>query len=108
LWSRRSDAGLQDGWFFFFFLFTPNSFQDGQYILRVCGDPSERIDGQLNPNLFVCSYLQDGQLKNLKVFRFPNIGVGVERSQANCAVFSSIDALLKSVIGENAAPVPKA
>jgi hypothetical protein len=77
--------------------------QSGHYLFRVCGDPGERIDGQPNPNLFVLSYMEGSDIKNMKVFRFPD-GLGQDRGR-NCTIHRTVDSLMHVVLGPSAAPV---
>lgn len=50
-----------------------------QFVLRNCNDPTEFIEGQPNPNLFVVSYrTQDGQTmvyRHIKVIRMAGVGI---------------------------------
>ncbi len=75
--------------------------QNAEYLFRVCGDPGERIDGKPNPNLFVLSYAESGEIKNMKVWRFPGEGLGQDRTK-NCKIHKTVDALTRAIMGEKA------
>lgn len=77
-----------------------NSFR--KYILRNCNDPSEFINGQPNPNLFVISYRDKSQLLpgeiifcHVKFLRVPDRGVALtNRVKEDTRFFPTVKEML--------------
>jgi len=77
----------------------------GTYLFRLCSDRKELVNGKVNSNLFVLTYVGTNRLANLKIFRFVGEGLGQKKDKNKCTLYRTVGSLIKTVLGGSARPV---